>query len=148
MGLAFAISSFEGRRFNRKAPLSTATAIAIESAISHYSDTTHPDPISHFPLLRFLPSAKVELTGLARATRRGLPCGILRSIFISGHWTAEKPNLGGGKQFMSVIDADAHVIATKARTTATPTTPTILRLSNTRARRQNQPIVGAKNFRR
>src|SRR5439155_9541814 len=73
LGLAFAISSFEGRRFNRKAPLSTATAIAIESAISHYSDTTHPDPISHFPLLRFPPSAKVELTGLARATRRGLP---------------------------------------------------------------------------
>src|SRR5216110_1897405 len=53
LGLAFAISTFEGRRFNRKAPLSTATASAIESArrISHYSDTTHPDPISHFPLL-------------------------------------------------------------------------------------------------
>jgi len=30
---------------------------------------------------------------------------------------------------MSVIDADAHVIATEVRTTATPTTPTILRLS-------------------
>jgi len=30
---------------------------------------------------------------------------------------------------MSVIDADAHVIATEVRTTATPTTPTISRLS-------------------
>jgi hypothetical protein len=30
LGTAFAISSFEGRRFNRKAPLWTATASAIE----------------------------------------------------------------------------------------------------------------------
>jgi len=49
---------------------------------------------------------------------------------------------------MSVIDADAHVIETEYELRPRRLLQRYWGYPNTRARRQNQPIVGAKHFRR